>query len=411
MKTLFDLREEQDVEMINAIQHLYDETLKVVRLGDQSITPCIGCWNCWVKTPGRCVMKDQMTEFYPNYVNSDTVILLMDTAQGFISHQAKAFLDRTIPHYHPYIEIVDGECHHVARYNGYPNMVYYYDTEGLTNQEAQVIEDYLYRTAYHFQSKAYRIVKDGGLQLRPLESRKAKNRIVSFASTEPMEKIIIYNGSPRRSGSNSALILKKAVEALCDRVEVRDLKEGDKWEEWAETFNSEKHVMFFMPLYVHAMPSHVMRFIEKLQASEGSISFFVQSGFPESSQSHYLEAYFEQLALRLGRTYIGTAIKGGIEGLQMRPATAQEKMMRPLVKTIVDLVYEGNFNPTSIHQLARPIRFGKGMTILLKLLTKIGLINFFWNQQLKENQAYEKRFDRPYLSLHKESNGLTVPND
>ncbi|MDF2545919.1 MAG: hypothetical protein K0R93_817 [Anaerosolibacter sp.] len=404
MKTLFDLRKKQDGEMIEAIQKLYDEPLNVVRLGDQSITACIGCWNCWIKTPGRCVMKDRMAEFYPDYVNSDTVILLMNTAQGFISHQAKAFLDRTIPHYHPYIEIVDGECHHVARYQCYPDMVFYYDTEGLTNQEEQVIEDYLYRTAYHFQSKAYRIVKDGSHRLHPLESRKAKCNVVTFASIEPMETLVIYNGSPRRRGSNSTLILKKAVEALCDRVEIRDLKEEDKWDEWAENFKSDKHVMFFMPLYVHAMPSHVMGFIEKLQASKGSISFFVQSGFPESSQSHYLEAYLEQLALRLGRTYIGTAIKGGVEGLQMRPAKAQEKIMEPLVKAIESLVYEGKFNPTNISQLARPIRLGTGMKILFKVLTKIGLINFFWNQQLKENNAYEKRFDRPYVSLTYENN-------
>jgi len=403
MKTLIDIREKQDGKFIEAIRNLYDEPLKVIRLGDQSITACIGCWNCWVKTPGRCVMKDQMAEFYADYINSDTVILLMDTAQGFINHQAKAFFDRTIPHYHPYIEIVDGECHHVARYKGYPDMVFYYDTEGLTNQEEQVIEDYLYRTAYHFKSKAYLIVKDGSLQLRPLESRKAKRQVVTFASVEPMEKLVIYNGSPRRSGSNSALILQKAVEALGDRVEIRDLKEGDKWEVWANTFKNENHVMFFLPLYVHAMPSHVMGFIEKLQVSKGSISFFVQSGFPESSQSHYLEAYFEQLALRLGRTYIGTVIKGGVEGLQVRPVKSQEKIIEPMVKAIVNLVSEGNFKPKSIRQLAKPIRLGKSLEILFKLLTWTGLINFMWDQQLKANDAYEKRFDHPYLSLSKES--------
>ena len=397
MKTLFDLREKPDGEIIKTIQNFYDETLNVVRLGDMSIKACIGCWNCWVKTPGRCVMKDQMAEFYHDYVNSETVILLMNTAQGFISHKAKAFLDRTIPHYHPYIEIVDGECHHVARYKSYPNMVFYFDSEGLTNQEEQVIEDYLYRTAYHFKSKAYRIVEDGSIELRLLESRKAKRQVVAFESTNPIEKLVIYNGSPRRSGSNSALILKKAADALSDRVEIRDLKEGDKWEEWAEAFKSDNHVMLFMPLYVHAMPSHVMAFIEKLQASKGSISFFIQSGFPESSQSHYLEAYFEQLALRLGRTYIGTAIKGGVEGLQQRPAKSQEKMIEPMVRTIVNLMGEGNLNPTDISQLARPIRFAKGIDILVKLLAKIGIINFFWDKQLKENDAYEKRFDCPYF--------------
>lgn len=403
MKTIFDLRENQDGEVYEAIQNLYGEPLKIVRLDAKSITACIGCWNCWLKTPGRCVMKDQMVESYPDYINSDVVILLIDTAQGFISHKAKAFLDRTIPHYHPYIKIVNGECHHVTRYKSYPDMVFYYDTEGITTQEEQVIEDYLYRTAYHFQSKAYRIVKNVNLQLRLLESRKAKRHVVDFNSTEPMEKLVIYNGSPRRSGSNSTLILKKVIEALSNRVEIRDLKEEDKWAEWAEAFKRENHVMFFMPLYVHAMPSHVMGFIEKLQTSRGSISFFVQSGFPESSQSHYLEAYFENLALRLGRTYMGTAIKGGVEGLQIRPAKAQEKIIEPMVNSIVNLVCEGSFNPSNIWQLAKPIRLGKGMEILFKVLTKIGLINFMWDKQLKENDAYENRFDCPYLPLNKES--------
>lgn len=402
MKTIFDLRKKKDGEIYEAIKNLYDEPLNVVKLEEQSITPCIGCWNCWLKTPGRCVMNDKMAEHYADYINSDTVILLIDTAQGFINHQAKAFFDRTIPHYLPYIEIVDGECHHVARYKSYPNLVFYFETEDLSNQEEQVIEDYLYRTAYQFQSKAYRIVIDGSLHLRSLESRDAKRQVVPFGSVEPMEKLVIYNGSPRRRGSNSALILKKTVEALCDRVEIRDLKEGDKWEEWADSFKDDKNVMFFMPLYVHAMPSHVMMFIEKLQASKGSISYFVQSGFPESSQSHYLEAFFEQLAIRLERTYIGTVIKGGVEGLQVKPAKAQEKAMEPMVKAIVNLVYEGKFNPANIRQLSSPIRLGIGMEILIKLFTKIGLINFLWDKQLKENNAYEKSFDRPYLSMTNE---------
>jgi len=398
MKTVFDLREKKDGEIYEAIRNLYDEPLKVVRLEEQSIDPCIGCWNCWLKTPGRCVMNDKMVEHYVDYINSDTVILLIDTAQGFINHKAKAFFDRSIPHYNPYIEIVDGECHHVDRYKSYPNMVFYFETEGLTSQEEQVIEDYLYRTAYQFKSKAYRIVIDGSLYLRSLESRDAKRQVVPFESVEPMGKLVIYNGSPRRRGSNSTLILKKIVEALYDKVEIRDLKERDKWEEWANAFKNDKNVMFFMPLYVHAMPSHVMNFIEKLQTSKGSISFFVQSGFPESSQSHYLEAYFEQLSLRLGRTYMGTIIKGGVEGLQVKPAKAQEKTMEPMVKAIVNLVNEGKFDPVNINQLSNPIRLGKGMIIIIKLFSKIGLINILWDQQLKENGAYEKRFDCPYIS-------------
>jgi len=398
MKTLFDLRENQPHEIVEAMEKIYEEPLNVIRLGEGDITACTGCWSCWLKTPGRCVIKDPMAASYSDYVNSETIILLMDTAQGFINHQAKAFLDRTIPHYHPYIELVEGECHHVARYERYPDLVFYVEGGGLTETEEAVVEDYLVRTAFHFKSKAFRMDRmvNGVIpQLRPLTPRKAGHRTVDFEAAEPMDQLVIYNGSPRRNGSNSDLILKKTMEKLGQRVVIRDLKRTDQWEEWAAAFSREEHVMFFMPLYVHAMPSHVMAFIEKLQPSEGSLSFFVQSGFPESSQSHYLEAYVEQLSRRLKRTYLGTAIKGGVESLRMRPAKGQDKMMEPMVKAIGHLVREGHFNTGDIHQMARPIRFGKSVQILFKLLGK-RFINTFWDQQLKANGAYEKRFDRPF---------------
>ena len=404
MKVLFDLRADKDDAVIEEITSLYQEHLMVVRLDEESITACMGCWNCWLKTPGRCAMNDQMSELYTEYVNSDTVIMLIDTSQGFINHKAKAFLDRTIPHYLPYIEIVEGECHHVARYESYPDMVFYFDNNGITKKEEQVIEDYLYRTACHFQSKASRILKGDNLQILNLEPRNAKNQRVEFASVEPMDKLVVYNGSPRRKDSNSALILKKVAEVLGDKVEVRDLKEKDKYDMWSDEFNNNKNVMFFMPLYVHSMPSHVMEFIEKLQPSKGSISFFVQSGFPESSQSHFLEAYFEQLSLRLERTYLGTAIKGGMEGLQARPVQAQEKMMEPLVHTIVNLVSDGRFKPEDIISLSKPVMLSSSMIFLIKILKKIGLINIIWNQKLKGNNAFEKRFDRPYVPENKERN-------
>ncbi len=396
MKTLIDLRDKEDEKVISEIEAIYKKPLKIISFRGQPIKPCLGCWNCWLKTPGRCAIKDQMAETYSAYVISDTVILLMDTAQGFINHNAKAYLDRTIPHYHPYIEIVDGECHHVARYERYPDLAFYYDTAGLSKQEEQVIEDYLYRTAFHFRSDAYRIINEGNLMLRPLEPRLPKNRCLPFASIQPMEKLVIYNGSPRRSRSNSGIILEKVVESLGDRVEIRDLKERDRWTEWLEAFPVDENVMFLMPLYVHAMPSHVMNFFEGLEPSAGSISFLVQSGFPESSQSHFLEAYLELLALRLKRTYLGTAIKGGVEGMQLKPLKAQERSVAPMVKTVSNLVCEGAFKPGDIKKLAEPVRFGTIVIVLFKLFARAGLVNSFWNQQLKANNAFDNSFDRPY---------------
>lgn len=406
MITLFDLREKNSQKEVEAILNFYKEPIKVVRLEKQSIQSCVGCWTCWLKTPGRCVMKDHMSESYVDYVNSETVILLLDVAQGFINYQAKAFLDRTIPHYMPYIEIINGECHHEARYNHYPDMVFYYDVDGLTIQENRVIEDYLCRTAYHFKSKGYRMIMDDKLRLKSLDFRKIKKYAPNLMETEPMGKLIIYNGSPRRNGSNSAKVLNKAVAQMGSKIEIRDLKMQSNWDEWADSFSNEKNVMFFMPLYVHSMPSHVMNFIEKLKVSEGNISFFVQSGFPESSQSYYLEAYFEQLASRLGRKYIGTVIKGGLEGMQIRSVIQQEKIMDPMIKAICELVYKGRFDSIIVRQLAKPIKLGLGVEIVFRLLGLLGLINSFWDRYLNENHAFEKRYDQPYLSL--ENNEISV---
>ena len=57
MKTLFELREKTASTFYEDIQNLFDEPLKIIKLGDQSINACLGCWNCWLKTPGKCVMK------------------------------------------------------------------------------------------------------------------------------------------------------------------------------------------------------------------------------------------------------------------------------------------------------------------------------------------------------------------
>ncbi len=397
MNTLFDLREKQDIEVYDEIQSFYQETLNIIRVEENSINACIGCWSCWLKTPGLCVLKDDMVDYYHDYVTSDTVVLLFDTAQGFINHKIKAFIDRTIPHYHPYIELVDGECHHVARYKKYPTLVFHFDSNGLSTQEEQVIEDYLYRMAYHFKSKSYRIVKDGTFSMNQLHTRNPKSHLRPYSSTEPIDKLVIYNGSPRRVNGNSSLILTKVLNKLGNRIEIRDLKQKNKWDEWTTSFKDDENVMFFMPLYVHAMPSHVMAFVEKLEASKGSISFFVQSGFPESSQSHYLEAYFNLLALRLNRTYLGTAIKGGMEGLKMSSANVQDKMIEPIVNSINHLIEQGEYSSTDLSRLAIPVRFNTTMKIIFGLLAKIGVVNsILWDKQIKANNAYKNRFDQPY---------------
>jgi len=411
MITLFDLRTKPDSETVAAIASLYDEQVRTKTLSSAGIKACSGCWSCWLKTPGKCVHQDSMAECYSDYVNSDKVILLMDTAQGFIDHCAKAFIDRTIPHYHPYIEIVDGECHHKARYEQYPELHFYYSDEGLYPTEAQIIEDYLFRTAYHFKSKAYRIHKNPTWTLKELHPRSAKNKILKPNATEKVNKLIFYNGSPRIRGSNTALILRSLSDAYGSKVEVRDLKQKQMWTRWVKDFPVESAVIFVLPLYVHAMPSHVMAFIELLQPSKGALGFIIQQGFPESSQSYFLEAYFETLTQRLQRNYLGTAIKGGVEGIQLQPVKVQEKILSPFVALIGSVLENGQMSANFQEKLAGRGYLSKEMLFVFKLLVPTGLIHSFWDKQLKQNNAFRQRYERPYENTNNKESLIISPGN
>ncbi len=36
--------------------------VETINLREKKIKVCIGCYNCWTKTPGRCIHQDDMTE-------------------------------------------------------------------------------------------------------------------------------------------------------------------------------------------------------------------------------------------------------------------------------------------------------------------------------------------------------------
>ena len=94
------------------------------------------------------------------------------------------------------------------------------------------------------------------------------------------------------------------------------------------------------------------------------------------------------------------AIKGGAESLQMSPEKYQDATIKPMVNTIEHLVNGGSFDLMDIRNLAIPIRFGKGIGFVFNILSKMGIANkFLWDQRIKANNAFEKRFDRPYDTL------------
>lgn len=177
------------------------------------------------------------------------------------------------------------------------------------------------------------------------------------------------------------------------------VKDIDKF---ANLFQEAEQVLLASPLYTDAMPAIVKTFIESLEplcGREGNpdIGFIVQSGFPEAIHSQYVKKYLEQLAQRLGCKYTGTVIKGGVEGIQAKPAWMTRKLFNSFFDLGKTFGQTGKFDERIVRKLAQPVRMSKFRLWFFKLLMKTGLANFYWNSMLKKNNAFEKRFDKPYV--------------
>ena len=64
---------------------------------------CIGCYTCWVRTPGQCIHKDSMTEAIKLYNEADLVIFGTPLYHFSMSGIMKTFIDRTLPRIEPWL--------------------------------------------------------------------------------------------------------------------------------------------------------------------------------------------------------------------------------------------------------------------------------------------------------------------
>ncbi len=84
-----------------------------------SLRPCIGCFGCWIKTPGVCVLKDEFKDMGQWLSKCDEVVIISRCTYGSYSPFVLNVLNRSIPYILPYFEEINGETHHKSRYENH----------------------------------------------------------------------------------------------------------------------------------------------------------------------------------------------------------------------------------------------------------------------------------------------------
>lgn len=216
----------------------------------------------------------------------------------------------------------------------------------------------------------------------------------------------VINGSPRGKSGNTQILLEKVLEGFTttanQEAECHTLNTEKGRITAAKAYTNADLVLLGFPLYTDAMPGIVKDFIESLapylgREENSKMAFLVQSGFPEAHHSRFVARYLEKLAQRLNAPYAGTIVKGGCEGVRLMPERMNRKLFESLREMGADLAQQGRFDPGKLQKLARPERYPRILAPVFKLFLKLPLAQSYWNNQLKQNDAYEDRFAKPFV--------------
>lgn len=92
-------------------------------LRDMEVRHCVGCFGCWVQTPGECMIDDPARAVAQAFIASDVVVFFTPVTFGGYSSELKKALDRIICLLSPLFKRIDGEVHHEPRYRRYPRLL------------------------------------------------------------------------------------------------------------------------------------------------------------------------------------------------------------------------------------------------------------------------------------------------
>ena len=221
--------------------------------------------------------------------------------------------------------------------------------------------------------------------------------------------LVIFNGSPRGTGSNSKLMadsfLKGFAAESSEESKVFYLIKKKDLELHKEEFKNAEKVIFIFPLYTDAMPGMVKEFFEEAEeynSENKKIGFIVHSGFPEAIHSECLAEYLKRFAEIIKAEYTGTVIAGGTEALKFIDEKMQNKKLVPFYTLGSRYALSSKFDSEITADLRKIHKFNGFILVILRICISLGVFNINWNKILKKNGSMDKRLAKPYQDIRTE---------
>ena len=136
--------------------------VRTATLRDLTVADCTGCFGCWLKTPGECVIDDDGRAIAAAFVASDLAFYVTPISFGGYGSLLKSAVDRMVPLVSCFFQKIDGEVHHRPRYGRYPNFLAIGVLRDGCEAEGDVFRHLVARNAINFH-----VHKHEAVVLRP----------------------------------------------------------------------------------------------------------------------------------------------------------------------------------------------------------------------------------------------------
>ncbi len=412
--------------------------LREIKMGS-----CIGCFGCWLKTPGICLETDAGRDIAQAVVQSDLTILLTPVTFGGYSSEIKKSQDRWLPLILPDFGIDHGEVHHLPRYSQYPRLVGIGIQRQSNKEEANLFKMLVGRNALNFYAPTYAadvvLSTDAPERIRQqIQAVLVRNDNFPLSQTvrellsttemakvhPPMERVpgraLLLVGSPKvKSPSTSAVLGGYVLNQLKQRgwetesLTLRgNLLQEEGLAEFGTAIDRTNLILLVFPLYIDSLPFLMMKSLEVMAEHFSNCSeknpkrlfALANNGFPEAYQNALALAICQRFAIDTNMIWLGGLAMGAGEALfGGLPIEGTERAGRPPVKQIIQALDvasaalgNGQIVPPEAAQLMAktPIPF---MPFRLWRWLFIKMANQHWRPLAAANQVGEQElFAQPY---------------
>ncbi|HDP80093.1 MAG TPA: hypothetical protein ENN21_04545 [Spirochaetes bacterium] len=341
-------------------------------LHDMKLAHCVGCFGCWIKTPGVCVHRDAGREINREMINCDEVVLLSPVVFGGYSYALKRMVDRFIPLLHPNLGIFHGEIHHRKRYTRYPRLVSIGIQKETDREEEKIFKITAGRNTINFHAPGYAAeVVHGAMDFEELhraigsaldrgdeivrdpEVKALMNSLIDDAQPAARgrgKNALLIVGSPKTGPSTSGELGSQLMRKLADNgwetgtITVRkSLFAGEKRSHFLDLIDRADLLVLAFPLYIDALPALVVKALEEIRdhrkahPRETPQRFFAlaNNGFAEAYQNAPALAMCRRAALESGMTWAGGLAMGAGEALCAGQELASKSRKGPPVQHIL----------------------------------------------------------------------------